>query len=90
MRIGEVFLVLAAVAAVFGVYFMIHIIDYLSSKGEKVNWFLLRLKWFTYMSKYRELTLLETGETGKYHRLYIVSVIVSLILVITGAFLLSR
>lgn len=90
MDLGVFFLGAGFFAALFGFFCMIKIITYLSSKGEKVNWFLIRLKWFGYMSKYRELTTQETGEVGPYHRLYIISMLTSLVLVITGAFLLNQ
>ncbi len=90
MDLGVFFLAAGFVSALFGVYCMIRIVNYLSSKGEKVNFFLLRLKWFGYMSKYRELTTSETGEVGPYHKLYIISMLSSLILVIAGASLLNQ
>lgn len=76
-------------AALAGVYFMVRILVYLRSRGERINWFLLRLQWFRYMSRYRELTIEAEGETGPLLRLYITSMITALVLVITGAFLLS-
>ncbi|MCK5132782.1 MAG: hypothetical protein KAR40_11590 [Candidatus Sabulitectum sp.] len=90
MELGRIFLVLAVFSAMAGIYCMTQILGYLSSKGEKVNWFLIRLKWFSYMSKYRELTMQETGEVGPFHRGYIVSMLISLVLVIAGAMLLNQ
>ena len=90
MDSGVFFLGAGFFAALFGMFCMIRIVNYLSSRGEKVNWFLIRLKWFGYMSKYRELTTQETGEVGPYHRLYIISMLTSLVLIITGAFLLNQ
>lgn len=90
MEPGTLFLLMGLVSAFFGIYYMIKIVSYLSSKGEKINWFLMRLKWFGYMSKYRELTTQETGEVGPYHRLYIISMLISLVFVIIGAVLLNQ
>ncbi len=90
MEPGILLLAAAFASALFGLFCMIKIISYLSSKGEKVNWFLIRLKWFSYMSKYRELTTQETGEVGPYHRFYIISMLASLVLAITGASLLNQ
>lgn len=90
MELGTIFLLFGLVSAFFGIYNMIRIVSYLSSKGVKVNWFLLRLKWFTYMSKYRELTVEETGDVGEFHRGYIISMLCSLVFVIAGAFLLNQ
>ncbi len=66
-------------------YFMVRILVYLRSRGERINWFLLRLQWFRYMSRYRELTIEAEGETGPLLRLYTTSMIIALVLVITGA-----
>lgn len=90
MEPGIVLMAMGFVSALLGVFCMIKILMYLSSKGEKVNWFLVRLKWFSYMLKYRELTTQETGEVGPYHRLYIISMLAALVLAITGAFLLNQ
>ncbi len=80
----------ALLSTLVGIYNMIQIVNYLSSKGVKINWFLLRLKWFFYMSKYRELTVEETGDVGGFHRGYIISMLCSLVLAIAGAFLLNQ
>ncbi|MCK5034778.1 MAG: hypothetical protein KAS73_02715 [Candidatus Sabulitectum sp.] len=90
MELGKIFLLFGLVSAFFGIYNMIRIVNYLSSKGVKINWFLLRLKWFTYMSKYRELTVEETGDVGQFHRDYIISVLCSLVFAIAGAILLNQ
>ena len=89
MVMGRIFLGLALVSGLVAIYCMTRILSYLSSKGEKISWFLLRLKWFSYMSKYRELTVVETGDVGPYHRAYIISALCSLVLVIVGAMLLN-
>lgn len=90
MIIGKVFLGLGLVSATIGIYNMIKILSYLSTKGVKVNWFLMRLRWFSYMLKYRELTVEETGKVGPYHRGYIISMLATLVLVIAGAYLMNQ
>ena len=90
MEPGVILLAMGFVSALLGAFCMIRILNYLSSRGEKVNWFLLRLKWFSYMLRYRELTTQETGEVGQYHRLYIISMLAALLFSITGAFLLNQ
>lgn len=89
MSTGHLLIGLAVAAAIAGLYCMIRIMMYLNSRGEKVNWFLLRLRWFRYMSRYRELTTEEYGQPGEYLRGYIIFMLSSLILVIAGALLLS-
>ena len=90
MTVGYIFLLLGLVSVVFGIYNMIKIVNYLSRKGEKINWFFIRLKWFSYMLKYRELTVEETGEVGPYHRGYIISMLSALVFVIAGALLINK
>ncbi len=90
MELGKIFLGVGLISAMFGVYYMIRIVDNLSSKGVKINWFLMRLKWFGYVSKYRKLTTEETGEVGPHLRLYFISMLASLVLVIAGAVLLNQ
>ncbi len=89
METGHWILFGGLIAALAGMYFMVRILVYLRSRGERINWFLLRLQWFRYMSRYRELTIEAEGETGPLLRLYTTSMIIALVLVITGAFLLS-
>ncbi len=90
MVLGKAILGLALVFVTIGIYNMIKIVSYLGTKGVKVNWFLMRLKWFSYMLKYRELTVEETGEVGPYHRGYIISMLITLVLAITGAYLIKQ
>ncbi len=89
MITGKIFLGIGILSAGFSIFYMMQIVNYLSCKGIKINWFLLRLKWFTYMLKYRELTIIETGSIGPYHKAYIISVLCTLVMFITGAVLLS-
>ncbi len=89
MELGHWVMIGGFAAALAGVFFMVRILIYLKSRGERVNWLLLRLQWFRHMSRYRELTIEAEGETGPLLRLYITSMITALILVITGAFMLS-
>jgi len=90
MEAGSILFLLALISALSGLYCMVQMLRYLSLKGEKVSIFLLRLKWFNYMSRYRELTVAETGDTGKYHRGYTISMLAALVFVITGALIRSH
>ncbi len=80
----------AILSAAGGIFCMIRIVSYLGSKGERINWFLLRLRWFTYMSRYRELTTEEYGKPGKFLAGYIIFMLAALILVVAGALLLNQ
>jgi len=89
MELGNVFLILGLLSVLPGIYFMTKIVNYLSARGEKVSFFLLRLKWFHYMFRYRQLTIEETGETGPFLRGYITAMLMALVFIIAGALFLS-
>ncbi len=89
METGKVLLLLASVSALSGLYCMVRIVRYLSLKGERVSFFLLRFKWFNYMSRYRELSVRETGSVGNFHKGYTISVLLALVFAIAGTLLLE-
>jgi len=76
---------LGLLSALFGGCFMIRIVTYLKSRGEPVSFFLFRLRWFHYMRRYRELTVLNDGVPGASLIWYKISMITALVLVIAGA-----
>jgi hypothetical protein len=88
MEIGNVFLVLGIASAVPGIYCLIKILTYLSARGERVNFFLLRLKWFHYMERYKQLTTEENGKVGPFLRGYFIAMLIALVLTTGGALLL--
>jgi hypothetical protein len=90
MKTGAALLILASISALYGLFCMVQMLRYLSLKGEKVSFFLLRLKWFNCMSRYRELTAAENGYTGKHHKGYIISMLAALVFAIAGALLLDH
>jgi hypothetical protein len=86
---GFVLLALGGVCVIAGMFFMVGILQYLKAMGERINWFLLRLRWFQYLARYRELTIEQTGETGRLLLGYIISMISALVFFVTGALILS-
>lgn len=90
MTAGQLLIIAAILSACGGIFCMIRIVSYLRWKGERINWFLLRLRWFTYMSRYRELTTEEYGKPGKYLTGYIVFMLAALVQVVAGALLLNQ
>ena len=89
MNIGNWLIACGAAASLAGVYFMLRMVGYLRSRGEKVSFLLFRLRWFQYMERYRELTLGETGEPGSWLLWYKVAMLAALLLVISGALALN-
>ncbi len=77
-----IFTSLAIVFLVMWVISSIAIIDYLSNRGVKINFFLLRLMIIPYADRYRKLTKQENGRTGKLYYVWLGSVNLALICVI--------
>ena len=75
--------------ALAGIFFMARIVSYLNSRGEPVSFFLFRLKWFHYMRRYRELTILETGRSGPFLGLYKAAMLTALVLIVAGSLILN-
>lgn len=69
----KVFLILAVVFLFWGVASSIVMTSYCSDKGIKVNWLLIRLLIFKYVSEYRRLTIEETGKPGFWFYSFIIS-----------------
>ena len=76
--------------ALLGIYFMIRIVSYLKSRGEPVSLFLFRLKWFYYMRRYSELTILDTGKPGVFLACYKTVMLIALVLIVAGALILGE
>ncbi len=55
------------------------IIDYLSKRGVKINYFLLRLMIIPYADRYRKLTKQEDGKTGRLYYVWLGSVNMALV-----------
>ena len=55
------------------------ICNYLAKRGEKLNFFLLRLKIISYASKYKSITREESGQTGNLYYWWIISVNLALL-----------
>ena len=68
------FAIFAAVCFVWFVITSIRIMDYLQKKGEKINWFLIRLLLPSYINKYRKITSEETGQAGPLYFHWIVAI----------------
>ncbi|MCU0638635.1 MAG: hypothetical protein MUF59_02035 [Candidatus Krumholzibacteria bacterium] len=71
-------------SAIWGVVSSIAITSFLSGRGEKINYFLLRLLLFRYVMRYSEITTRENGKPGRWYYSYIVSMILALVLVAAG------
>lgn len=87
---STVFLVLSILCVLWGVSNFIRIAAYLEKHGIRVNVLLFRILFFRYMNQYKELTLKETGEVGRFYYLYIWGMILALVFAVTGLALRTR
>ena len=81
------FLVLAIICVLWGVASSVLIISFLSKRGIKINYLLLRIYIFKYVNQYRKITIEETGKVGPLFYSFITSFMLALIFAIVGALL---
>ena len=78
------FFIPALISVIFGIVFMIMITSFLSKRGIKINYFLLRLYIIKYIHQYRKITIEENGKPGNLFYPYIVSMSLALVLAVMG------
>jgi hypothetical protein len=61
------------------------ITSFLSKRGTKINYLLIRIYIFKYVNQYRKITEEETGKVGPLFYLSIVSFILALLFAVVGA-----
>jgi len=81
------FLILAIVCVLCGVVSSIMITAFLSKRGIKINYFLIRIYIIKYTNQYRKITEEESGKAGPLFYSSVVSYILTLIFAIVGAIL---
>ncbi len=81
---SDVLLGAAILSAIWGVVSSIAITSFLSGRGEKINYFLIRLWLFKYVKLYSEITTRENGKPGPWLHSYIVSMNLALVLAVAG------
>jgi hypothetical protein len=64
IKMANVFAALALVSVALAVVFSMLIVGEVSKRGVKINYFLIRLLLFKYISQYKRLTAQETGRIG--------------------------
>jgi len=84
---SQLFFGIALVCVAWGVVSSIAIVNYISKRGHKINYFLLRIMIYKYIHIYSELTREEQGRPGPWFYSYIVSMNLALVFVIIGAVL---
>ena len=84
---SNVFLVLATVCVLCGVVFSMMITAFVSKRGTKINYLLIRIYIYKYVNQYRKITIEENGKVGPLFYPFIVSFILALLFAIVGAIL---
>ncbi|MBI4720504.1 MAG: hypothetical protein HY770_04665 [Chitinivibrionia bacterium] len=81
------FLTLAFLSVAWGIVSMIAVVSFLSSRGVKINYFLIRILIFRYVNEYHKLTKQERGKPGRWYYSYIISMNTALVCAIIGLLL---
>ena len=84
---SNVFLILAIVCVLCGVIFSIMITAFLSKRGIKINYLLIRIYIYRYINQYRKITEEENGKVGPLFYPFIVSFILALLFAVVGVVL---
>jgi len=84
---GNLFLVLALVSVVLGIVPWIKIISFLSKRGVKINYLLLKVLIVKYVEQYKRITIEENGKPGLWFYLFIISMNLTLLFAVVGIIL---
>jgi len=78
------FFVLAVLSALWGVVSSIVISSFLSRRGIKINYLLIRVLVLKYIRQYYRITMQENGRPGPWFYSYVISMNLALVLAIVG------
>jgi len=84
---SNLFLILALVSIIFGIFAQIMIISFLSKRGIKINYLFLRVLIVRYVNQYRRITTEENGKPGPWFYPFITSMSLALLFAVVGAIL---
>jgi uncharacterized oligopeptide transporter (OPT) family protein len=84
MAMSNSFIVLAVLSALWGVVSSIVISSFLSRRGMKINYLLIRVLILKYIREYYRITMQENGRPGPWYYSYIISMNLALVLAIVG------
>lgn len=82
MTVSDILLVTAVLCALWGIVSSIVIFSWLSSRGVSINFFMIRLLIFRYISTYRCMTIAEDGRPGFWFYSYIWAMVAALVAVV--------
>lgn len=84
MSLSTIFLAIALIAVVGGIASFMAMVAHISQRGVKINWFLIKLYMPRYVSRYRALTIQETGRPGQLFYGFIIGMNTALVAGIAG------
>jgi hypothetical protein len=84
---SNIFLVLAVICVLYGVISSMMIVSFLSNRGIKINYFLLRLLLPKYVEQYKKIMVETTGRPGTLYFSFVTSMVSALVLAIIGLLL---
>ena len=81
---ANLFLVLAILAALWGVVSSMLIVSYLSNHGIKINYIFIRVLILKYIGNYHDMTARESGRPGPWYYSYVAAMLLALLFAIIG------
>jgi hypothetical protein len=87
MHASNLLLGVAILSVLWGVVSSLVITSYLSQRGIKVNFLLLRLFIIKYIAQYQEITRKETGKPGGWFYSFVISMNLALVTAVIGLIL---
>ncbi len=84
---SNLFLTMAFLGVAWGIVSSIAIVSFLSGRGMKINYLLIRVMILKYIHEYHKLTTQENGKPGRWYYSYVISMNTALICAIVGLLL---
>ena len=84
---SNLFLMLALVSVILGVFAQIMIVSFLSKRGIKINYLLLKVLIVRYVQQYKRITTEENGKPGPWFYSFITSMSLTLLFAVVGLIL---
>ncbi len=84
---STVFLAAAIICAGWGIISQIKIVNFLSARGHKINFFLIRLLIIKYVHDYRVITTEENGRAGPWFYSYVTAMTLTIVFAVAGIIL---
>ena len=81
---SNLFFTLAIVSVACGVVASVFIVAFLSKRGTRIDYLLLRLMILKYVSQYRKITTEENGKPGPWFYSFVTAMTLGLVFAVTG------